>query len=190
MRPDGEGLARFSTLGSPYRRGRLNHAVHLDECLPDPVLRVLDCFSHPEHRGAKQASLCWRCTAAAAERGVAGEFWEDAENVPVRTMKVSPKRAKIAGRAGLIWHYVALRGTTWHKSAPYIVVVRGFARSGSRASAWAKDQHDRSSAPHARSARGALTSEACETVGGRGAAPPRLCCSTSGRTLKISRIGR
>ena len=52
-----------------------------------------------------------RCTAAAAERGVAGEFWEDAENVPVRTMKVSPKRAKIAGRAGPIWHYVALRGT-------------------------------------------------------------------------------
>ena len=46
--------------------------------------------------------------------------WEDAENVPVRTMKVSPKRAKIAGRAGPIWHYVALRGTTWHKSAPYM----------------------------------------------------------------------
>ena len=35
-------------------------------------------------------------------------------------MKVSPKRAKIAGRAGPIWHYVALRGTTWHKSAPYM----------------------------------------------------------------------
>ena len=47
-------------------------------------------------------------------------LWEDAENVPVRTMKVSPKRAKIAGRAGPIWHYVALRGTTWHKSAPYM----------------------------------------------------------------------
>ena len=24
------------------------------------------------------------------------------------------------GRAGPIWHYVALRGTTWHKSAPYM----------------------------------------------------------------------
>ena len=89
-------------------------------------------------------------------------------------MELSPKRANRGPRAGPIWHYVALRGTTWHKSAPYIVVVRGFARSGSRASAWAKDQHDRSSAPHARSARGALTSEACETVGGRGAAPPAL----------------
>ena len=34
--------------------------------------------------------------------------------------KGSPKRAKIGARAGPIWHYVALRGTTWHKSAPYM----------------------------------------------------------------------
>ena len=37
--------------------------------------------------------------------------WVDAENVPIRTMKVSRKRAKIGARAGPIWHYVALRGT-------------------------------------------------------------------------------
>ena len=86
--------------------------------------------------------------------------WVDAENVPIRTMKVSRKRAKIGARtfssrttdsasdagdlrlaatphplflqrtqvsrkrakigarAGPIWHYVALRGTTWHKAPP------------------------------------------------------------------------
>ena len=33
---------------------------------------------------------------------------------------VSRKRAKIGARAGPIWHYAALRGTTWHKSAPYM----------------------------------------------------------------------
>ena len=31
---------------------------------------------------------------------------------------VSRKRAKIGARAGPIWHYVALRGTTWHKAPP------------------------------------------------------------------------
>ena len=43
--------------------------------------------------------------------GVVQNSWEDAENVPIRTLKVSPKRAKIEARAGPIWHYVALRGT-------------------------------------------------------------------------------
>ena len=33
--------------------------------------------------------------------------WVDAENVPIRTLKVSRKRAKIGARAGPIWHYVA-----------------------------------------------------------------------------------
>ena len=31
---------------------------------------------------------------------------------------VSRKRAKIGARAGPIWHYAALRGTTWHKAPP------------------------------------------------------------------------
>ena len=31
---------------------------------------------------------------------------------------VSRKRAKIGARAGPIWHYAALRGTTWHKTPP------------------------------------------------------------------------
>ena len=39
------------------------------------------------------------------------QLWEDAENVPIRTLKVSPKRAKIEARAGPIWHYEALGGT-------------------------------------------------------------------------------
>ena len=44
-------------------------------------------------------------------------------------MKGSPKRAKIGARAGPIWHYVALRGTTRHKINPYNVVVGGCALS-------------------------------------------------------------
>ena len=38
-------------------------------------------------------------------------------------------QAEIGARAGPIWHYVALRGTTWHKIDPYIVVVGGCALS-------------------------------------------------------------
>ena len=38
---------------------------------------------------------------------VVQHVWVDAENVPIRTMKVSRKRAKIGARAGPIWHYVA-----------------------------------------------------------------------------------
>ena len=45
-------------------------------------------------------------------------LWEDAENVPIRTLKVSPKRAKIEARAGPIWHYVA-------QEHPLHVVVGG-----------------------------------------------------------------
>ena len=29
-------------------------------------------------------------------------------------------QAEIGARAGPIWHYVALRGTTWHKINPYM----------------------------------------------------------------------
>ena len=43
-----------------------------------------------------------------ADPGTEGFVWVDAENVPIRTMKVSRKRAKIGPRAGPIWHYVAL----------------------------------------------------------------------------------
>ena len=35
-------------------------------------------------------------------------------------MKALEKLAKIGARAGPIWHYAALRGTTWHKINPYM----------------------------------------------------------------------
>ena len=34
-----------------------------------------------------------------------------------------PKTGQNRGTSRPIWHYAALRGTTWHKSAPYILVV-------------------------------------------------------------------
>ena len=56
--------------------------------------------------------------AAPAQVAVVRHVWGDGEIVPFRTMKVSPKRAKNRATSRPIWHYAALRGTTWHKSWP------------------------------------------------------------------------
>ncbi len=58
------------------------------------------------------------------ERSSAGDLFPS--GYATRLMRIGssrdthPKTGQNRGTSRPIWHYAALRGTTWHKSAPYI----------------------------------------------------------------------